>query len=132
MMEAQTQDHGPLEILIAEDSATQAEQLRHLLEQHGYIVTAAANGRQALEAARQRKPTLIISDIVMPEMDGYALCKAVKSDGELRDVPVLIVTTLSSIQDIATSLECGADNFIRKPYDPAALISRIDHILSNQ
>jgi signal transduction histidine kinase len=132
MMEAQTQDHGPLEILIAEDSATQAEQLRHLLEQHGYVVTAAANGRQALEAARRRKPTLIISDIVMPEMDGYALCKAVKSDSELRDVPVLIVTTLSSIQDIATSLECGADNFIRKPYDPAALVSRIEHILSNQ
>jgi CheY-like chemotaxis protein len=79
MMEAHTQAHEPLEILIAEDSATQAELLRHLLEQNGYRVTAAANGRQALEAARRRKPTLIISDIVMPEMDGYALCKAVRA-----------------------------------------------------
>jgi two-component system sensor histidine kinase/response regulator len=120
-----------IEILIAEDSATQAEQLRYLLEQEGYTVSAAANGRLALEAARKRKPKLVISDVVMPEMDGYALCKAIKSDPELRDVPVVIVTTLTSIQDIAMGLECGADNFLRKPYDAKGLLMRIDNLLSN-
>lgn len=120
-----------IEILIAEDSATQAAQLTYLLEQDGYTVIAAANGRLALEAARKRKPRLIISDIVMPEMDGYALCKAVKSDPELRDVPVIIVTTLSSIQDVLMGLECGTDNFLRKPYDPRGLLARIDNLLSN-
>ena len=120
-----------LEILIAEDSATQAEQLKYLLEQQGYVVTATLNGKQALEAARKRKPTLIISDIVMPEMDGYELCRAIKNDPDLKGVPVIILTTLSTIQDIATSLECGADNFLRKPYDEHALLARIDNILSN-
>jgi PleD family two-component response regulator len=75
--------NSPVEILIAEDSPTQAQRLRHILEQQGYEVSVAANGRLALETARQRKPTLIISDVVMPEMDGYGLCKAIKSDEEL-------------------------------------------------
>ncbi|MBI2311396.1 MAG: response regulator [Betaproteobacteria bacterium] len=124
--------NNEVHILIAEDSATQAEQLKYLLEQHHYAVTTAANGRLALEAARQRKPTLIITDIVMPEMDGYMLCKAVKSDDNLKDVPVVMVTSLSGMQDIAKSLECGADNFIRKPYEPKILLARIDYILLNR
>ena len=124
-------DQRKAEILIAEDSVTQAEQLKHLLEQEGYAVTTAANGKQALEAARAHPPTLIISDIVMPEMDGYALCKALKADALLKDVPVMIVTTLSTIQDIAMGLECGADNFVRKPYDSKSLLARIDNLLSN-
>jgi light-regulated signal transduction histidine kinase (bacteriophytochrome) len=64
-------------------------------------------------------------------MDGYALCKEIKTDPVLRDVPVIIVTTLTSIQDIAMGLECGADNFLRKPYDPKGLLLRIDNLLSN-
>ena len=120
------------EILIAEDSPTQAAMLTDLLQQQGYIVTVAANGQQALDMARQRKPTLIISDVVMPVMDGYALCKAVKADRELHEVPVVIVTSLTGVQDIVMALDCGADNFIRKPYEPAALLSRIEYILSNR
>ena len=71
------------DILIAEDSATQAQRLQHILEQQGYRVTAAANGRLALEAARRRKPALIISDVVMPEMTGYELCTRIKDDPQL-------------------------------------------------
>jgi two-component system sensor histidine kinase/response regulator len=119
------------QILVAEDSLTQSEQLRYLLEQEGYAVTTTTNGKEALKAARQRVPDLIISDIVMPEMDGYALCKAIKTDEQLKDVPVMIVTTLSSVQDITMSLECGADNFLRKPYDSKSLLTRIDNLLSN-
>ena len=123
---------GSLTVLIAEDSPTQAEQLRHLLEERGYAVTVASDGKKALEAARSHKPTLIISDIVMPEMDGYELCRAIKGDRVLQDVPVIILTVLSSMQEIANSLECGADHFVRKPYDSANLLSRIDYILSNR
>jgi hypothetical protein len=122
----------PVHILIAEDSPTQAQLLRHLLEEEGYSVAAATNGRQALEAARERMPTLIVTDIVMPEMDGYALCRAVKHDERLKDVPVMIVTSLAGIHDIVMALDCGADNFIRKPYEPQALITRIQYILSNR
>jgi hypothetical protein len=119
-------------VLVAEDSATQAELLRCLLEDQGYEVTTASNGRLALEAARARKPTLVVSDIVMPEMDGYSLCKAIKGDKQLKDTPVVIVTSLAGIQDIVMALDCGADNFIRKPYEPAALLARIQYILSNR
>jgi signal transduction histidine kinase len=119
-------------VLVAEDSPTQAELLRHLLEEHGYQVTTAGNGVLALESMRARRPTLVVSDIVMPEMDGYALCRAIKNDPQLKDVPVVIVTSLAGIQDIVMALDCGADNFIRKPYEPHELITRIQYILSNR
>ncbi len=121
-----------LEILIAEDSPTQAQHLRYILEQQGYQVTAATNGRLALETAQRRKPTLIISDVVMPEMDGYELCRSVKSDSTLADTPVILVTTLSDPQDVIRGLECRADNFILKPYDERHLLSRVRFILANQ
>jgi PAS domain S-box-containing protein/diguanylate cyclase (GGDEF)-like protein len=121
-----------IEILIAEDSPTQAEKLQHLLEEHGYAVTTAPDGKQALAAAQRRKPTLLISDIVMPEMDGYELCKAIKSDDALRDIPVILVTTLSDVMDIMKGLACGADNFIRKPYEDKYLLARVDYLLMNQ
>ncbi|HZW86646.1 MAG TPA: EAL domain-containing protein [Gallionella sp.] len=120
-----------LSVLIAEDSRTQAERLGFLLEQHGYRVTIAANGKLAWLAAQAHRPTLIISDIVMPEMDGYELCKAIKSDEKLKDVPVILVTTLSDSQDVIRGLECGADNFIRKPYEERYLLSRINYLLMN-
>ncbi|HEY5490600.1 MAG TPA: response regulator, partial [Gemmatimonadaceae bacterium] len=123
--------NGKVEILIAEDSPTQAAQLAHLLEQRGYSVTTAANGREALALLERRKPTLVITDIVMPELDGYGLCKAIKADKKLKGIPVMLLTTLSNPQDIIRGLECGADNFLRKPYDERYLLSRIDYLLMN-
>ncbi|AWV05076.1 hybrid sensor histidine kinase/response regulator [Burkholderia sp. JP2-270] len=127
-----TRTRQSVDVLIAEDSATQAEQLRLLLEEAGHRVRVAVHGRMALEAARAHKPDVLITDIVMPDMDGYELCKTVKADDTLADVPVILITALNSIVDIAHGLACGADNFIRKPYDPNALIERIDYLLSNR
>jgi len=124
--------HRNVEVLVAEDSRTQAEQLKYLLEEAGYAVAVTADGRQALAAARARKPTLIISDIVMPETDGYSLCRQIKSDEELKDVPVVLVTELSTPRDVLKGLECGADNFITKPYEGKYLLSRIEYILTNR
>jgi two-component system, sensor histidine kinase and response regulator len=123
---------APVEILIAEDSPTQAKRLQHILEQQGYHVTHAANGRLALEAARRCKPTLIITDVVMPEMDGYELCRRVKSDPSLGDTPIILVTTLSDPQDVIRGLECLADNFILKPYDERHLLGRVQFVLINR
>lgn len=120
-----------VEILIAEDSKTQAEQLRFLLEAHGYSVVTVEDGKQALAQIRQRKPNLIISDIVMPELDGYGLCSTIKTDKALRNIPLILVTTLSEPEDVIRGLECGADNFVRKPYDGKYLLSRIDFLLAN-
>ncbi|OGA04697.1 MAG: hypothetical protein A2W68_00105 [Betaproteobacteria bacterium RIFCSPLOWO2_02_64_14] len=120
-----------VEVLIAEDSPTQAEKLRYLLEEHGCTVVTAPDGKQALAAARRRKPTLVISDVMMPELDGYGLCKAIKSDERLKDIPVMLVTSLSESQDVIRGLECGADNFIRKPYEGRYLLARIEQLLMN-
>jgi len=130
-MNVTTTPDTALHILIAEDSATQAQRLQHILEQHGYRVTATANGRLALEAAQRSKPALIISDVIMPEMNGYELCSRVKADARLADVPVVLVTTLSDPHDVIRGLECRADNFILKPYDADQLLRRIQFVLVN-
>ncbi len=130
-MKAKKNQNGEVEILIAEDSPTQQAQLEYLLREHGYAVVATANGKEALAAARQRRPALIISDVMMPELDGYGLSKAIKSDEKLKDIPVILVTTLSDTQDVIRGLDCGADNFIRKPYEARYLLSRIEYLLMN-
>ncbi len=118
-------------ILIVEDSRTQAEQLRTLLIQNGYVVSIAINGNDALQILESFLPDLIITDIVMPEMDGYTLCKHVKQDSRLRKIPVILVTALSDPVDILEGLESGANNFIIKPYDEKYLLSRIEIVLVN-
>jgi diguanylate cyclase (GGDEF)-like protein/PAS domain S-box-containing protein len=119
-------------ILIVEDSLTQAVQLQFLLEKNGFKVTCAHNGRQGLESARQEKPSVIISDIVMPEMDGYELCSNIKADDSLKDVPVILLTSLSNPEEVINALACSADSFVTKPYEEKFLLSRIKHILVNQ
>jgi signal transduction histidine kinase len=120
-----------VKILIAEDSPTQAERLKYTLENQGYLVAVTANGREALRAARAERPTLLISDVIMPEMDGFQLCQTIKSDPELAGIPVILVTTLSDPHDVIRGLECRADNFIMKPYDDRYLLSRIQFVLVN-
>ena len=132
MKSGSRKEQSAIGILIAEDSPTQAEQLRGLLETNGYRVTVAANGKEALEAALKRQPALVISDIMMPEMDGYALCKEIKSEEKLKDIPVVLLTQLSTPEDVIKGLQCGADNFIRKPYAANYLLSRIKYILTNR
>ncbi|MES2325476.1 MAG: response regulator [Pseudomonadota bacterium] len=120
------------EILIVEDSPTQAERLRRLIQSKSYRVRVAANGKLALMLLQEHRPDLILSDIIMPEMNGYDLCRAVKTDDTLREIPVILVTALNDVKDIIRGIECGADNFIRKPYSEDYLLSRISHMLVNQ
>jgi two-component system sensor histidine kinase/response regulator len=120
------------EILIVEDSPTQAERLRRLIQSKSYRVRVAGNGRLALAMLREHKPHLVLSDIIMPEMDGYELCRAIKADESLSQIPVILVTALNDAKDIIRGIECGADNFVRKPYSEEYLLSRISHMLVNQ
>jgi PAS domain S-box-containing protein len=119
-----------VEILIVEDSPTQAEQLREVLHSHGYHVTVAYNGQEALAAVRQHPPTLVITDIVMPQFDGFELCRQIKADPALRHLPVMLLTSLSDPADVIRGLECGADGFNVKPWEEPQLLSRIAQILT--
>lgn len=120
-----------IDILVAEDSKTQAEHLRFILERNGFQVTVAANGREALDFLQQRRPDIVITDIIMPVMDGYELCKRIRGAEKLKDLPVILVTTLSDPTDVIKGLEVGANNFIPKPYDERYLISRIHYLIAN-
>jgi signal transduction histidine kinase len=123
---------APVKILIAEDSPTQALRLQHILEQHGYEVGAANNGRLALAMVAQFRPALIISDVVMPEMDGYELSRRIKTDAEFCGIPIILVTTLSDPEDVIRGLECGADHFLLKPYDERYLLGQVQDVLINR
>ncbi|MHB8203376.1 MAG: response regulator [Desulfomonilaceae bacterium] len=125
-------ENSNTKILVVEDSPTQAIRLQHILETRGFEVAVAFNGKAALEHLEHDRPSIVISDVIMPEMDGYELCKRIKSDERFKDIPVIILTSLSDPEDIIKGLEVGADNFITKPYQEKLLVSRIQYIIVNK
>ena len=118
-----------IEILVVDDSRVQSKLLKDLLQGRGYIVRSAVDGREALDMVREKKPTLIISDVVMPVMNGYDMCFALKQDETLRDVPVILLTSLSDTSDIVLGLMARADYYLTKPYSPEYLLSTITGLL---
>jgi len=119
-------------ILIVEDSPTQLAQLDYLLKKAGYQTVLARNGEEGLKQLETVTPDLVISDILMPVMDGYGLCRKMKDNPRLRDIPVIILTALSDPQDVIAGLQSGADNFITKPYNEKFLLSRVRHVILNK
>ncbi len=118
-----------IEILIVEDSKTQAEELKYFLETNNYKVQHANDGEEALALLKQNVPDIIISDVVMPKIDGYELCKRIKSDENLKKIPIILLTSLSDPKEIFRSLECKADSFVTKPYSENFLITKIKDII---
>ncbi|MDK9706078.1 MAG: response regulator [Desulforhopalus sp.] len=126
-----TAQRTQLNILIVEDSKTQAEKLRYILEKRNFRVSTAANGREAMFSMRRQLPDIVVTDIVMPEMDGYELCKHIRADDKLRKVPVILITSLAEPTDVIKGLAAGASNFITKPFDETYIVSRIEHLIAN-
>ena len=118
-------------ILLVEDSPTQAQKAQLILEREGYDVTLAEDGTAGLEQTLNDRPDLIVTDIVMPKMDGYEMCREIKANKETEDIPVVMLTTKGDIMDIIEGLGAGADNFITKPYESTLLTSRIHEIFAN-
>ncbi|PKL65181.1 MAG: hybrid sensor histidine kinase/response regulator [Methanomicrobiales archaeon HGW-Methanomicrobiales-3] len=116
-------------ILVVEDSRTQAEYLGHILKKGGFSYILAENGKAALAMAAQEKPAIVLSDILMPEMDGYELCRTIRQNPDLADIPVIMVTQLFDPADVLKGLEAGADNFIIKPFDQETVFLRISEAL---
>jgi len=119
-------------LLIVEDSATQAAELTLLLESRGFEVTVATDGISGLTRCRNGSFDAVLSDVVMPGMDGYQLCRQLKTDKQTSGVPVILLTSLNEPLDIVRGLECGADNFITKPYEPDYLLDRVQRLLENK
>ncbi len=116
-------------ILIVEDSPIQAAFLKKILLKKGYSVSIAKNGIDGLVKVREISPALVISDIAMPEMNGYEMCAEIKGDRELRFIPVILLTELNNPKEIIRGLEVGADNYLTKPYSEEYLLHKIESIL---
>ena len=119
------------DILVVEDSPTQAQKLAWLLERANYSVRTVSNGREALQRMKVQLPELVITDVVMPEMDGYELSETIRNEFGF-DVPVMLVTSLKSASDVLRGLKVGADNFLTKPYQNDYLLDQVDYLLSNR
>jgi signal transduction histidine kinase len=119
-------------VLVVEDSPTQARLLRLILESEGFAVDVAADGDAGLGLLVGAPYDLVVSDVLMQGLSGFELCRKIKADPALCDIPVVLVTTLREPEEIVQALEVGADSFIRKPYEPDALVARLRSLLAHQ
>lgn len=119
-------------ILAVEDSLVQAKRLEYFFKKYNIDYKIFSSGEDALAYIKNKKPVLIISDIIMPGIDGYLFCRKIKENPDTKTIPVILLTSLQDPNDIIRGLQAGADNFITKPYDEKYLLSRIDHLLNNR
>ena len=115
-----------ISVLIVEDDPNIRELLQLYLEKDGYAVTLACDGGQGLEKYRAIKPDLVLLDVMMPVMDGWAVCKAIRQDG---NTPVIMLTAKGETDDKVTGLKAGADDYITKPFEMKELLARIEAVL---
>jgi DNA-binding NtrC family response regulator len=112
-------------ILTVDDSADSRYALERILKRNGYEVLSTSSGREAIELARTHSPSLILLDIVMPDIDGYTVTKQLKDDDELRFIPVYLVSAKDTLTDIVHGLDVGADGYIAKPFQAEELLARV-------
>ncbi|MEA5042801.1 MAG: response regulator transcription factor [Oscillibacter ruminantium] len=113
-------------ILIAEDDEDIRAMLRLYLESEGFAVTEAENGTAALLQAREQRPDLILLDIMMPELDGFSVIKALRSES---NIPILILSARTQDHDKILGLNLGADDYIAKPFNPLEIVARVRALL---
>ncbi len=118
--------------LIVEDSKALANMLSFLFMSRGIEVITAMNGAKAMEQIKESVPDIIITDLMMPEMDGFELCKVLKKDPELKHIPLIVVSALSSAKNKEQLLSLGADDYLQKPFEPAELVARAEKALNGK
>ncbi|HEX2026746.1 MAG TPA: response regulator [Nitriliruptorales bacterium] len=119
-------------VLLVEDSATQAAVLRDRLERAGYAVTVKSTGEDALHTLDKTAVDLVVSDVMMPGIDGYELCRRIRTDPRHASIPVLLLTALRDPVDVVRGLEAGADSFITKPFEAGQVIGRVRALLESR
>jgi len=117
-------------VLVAEDSPIQAEMLRRLLVDAGYDVTVTKDGVEALEQISQQHPHIVLSDVNMPRLDGIELCETIKKDESLRDLKLILVTTLADPEEVMRGASAGADDYVVKPYRDEYLLQKVSDELA--
>ncbi len=119
-------------ILVAEDNAVNRELLRELLELRGYTVLEACDGQEALETIEQTHPELLLLDIGMPVLDGFAVVRKIRENPRLARLPVVAVTAYAMRGDREKILNSGFDGYLSKPVDPSSLAKELDRLLAKR
>ena len=116
-------------ILIIEDEADMMEMVKFRLEASGFEVICASDGEAGLDKAAKENPDLILLDLMLPRIDGYKVCRELKSDEGYRRIPIVIFTARASEREREMGLDCGAEAYITKPFEPQALVDKINELL---
>ena len=116
-------------ILVVDDNEMNVDILQTRLSAHGYQIITARDGQQALDSARTQLPDLILLDIMMPKIDGITVCRELKADAKLPFMPIIMVTAKADSKDVIAGLDAGADEYLTKPLDHAALVARVRSML---
>lgn len=116
-------------VLVVDDNPQNVELVQAYLESLDCVTEVAVDGLQALEKAAEVRPDLIILDIMMPKMSGFEVCRRLKADPKLRDIPVLMLTALNEFGDIEKGVESGTDDFLSKPINKSDLITQVKRLL---
>ncbi len=121
--------NSPAKILVVDDTARNVKLLADLLTAKGYRVATASSGREALNAIDSDPPDLVLLDVVMPEMSGYEVCRAIRSNPATKMLPVVMVTALDPGEERVKGIEAGADDFLTKPINQAEMLARVNSLL---
>ncbi len=116
-------------ILVVEDDRDISELITYNLEREGYEIACLYDGSQAVDFVTQRKPELIILDLMLPEVDGIEICHQLKSDAATKHIPIVMLTAKSEEADVVVGLQMGADDYISKPFSPKVLVARIKAVI---
>src|SRR6185437_12649916 len=116
-------------ILVVDEDADLVELIRFNRTQAGYAIGTASNGVEAIKKARSWQPDLIVLDIMMPELDGFAVCEILRRDPATAGIPIMMLTALSSELGRMAGLGSGATDFVTKPFSPRLLVQRIEELL---
>lgn len=120
----------PFTILIADDEPDLRELVAYRLKRSGYVVVEAADGREALDLSVKVNPDLAVIDVMMPRLDGYEVTRQLRAQPSTQHLPVILLTARAQEADVNRGFEVGADDFMRKPFNPNELVVRIRAVLS--
>ena len=116
-------------IIVVEDEPDLVDVVTYNLQREGYLVLAAQRGDEGLNLIRSQRPDLVLLDLMLPGMDGLSICRQMKSDGSLSEIPIIIASAKGEESDVVIGLEMGADDYLAKPFSPRELLARIKAVL---
>lgn len=121
-----------LNILIVEDDPQTVKLIKFVLEKEDYSTISAKDGEEGLQMAREKKPDLIVLDMMLPGMDGYRVCEILKANPVTKEIPIIVLTALDTGVDFEKALEKKADWYITKPFEPQHLLKRVSYLIEKR